>query len=230
MGYFLHKNIYENPINQFNMKPKAIFFDVDGTIIPLKVVVKTFQETCRHFNIRILSSKKLLGHTIGYKITDIIPRLIPEAKPFKKEFIKYYEEHQIKNFKKYGKLLPYVKSTFKKIKKRKIKIGIVTSKKRGEAIAVLEGYKLPYDALFGNDDVKNIKPDSEPVIKACKKLKIKPKDCIFIGDHPFDMMSAKSAGCISVGVLTGWGNRNNLKKAGADFIIKDLRGLNKLIK
>jgi len=211
------------------MKPKAIFFDVDGTLIPLKVVIRTFQETCKHFNIRILTSKKLLDNTIGYKLSEAIAKAIPEAIPFGKEFIKYFEDNQIKNFKKYGKLLPYVKSIFKKIKKRKIKIGIVTTKKRREAIAVLEGYKLPYDTLVGNDDVKNRKPDPEPVFRACKNLKVKPKECIFVGDTPFDVQAGKSAGCLAIGVLTGWGNRKNLKKSGADYIIKDLRGLIKLL-
>jgi phosphoglycolate phosphatase-like HAD superfamily hydrolase len=108
------------------MKPKAIFFDVDGTIIPLKVVVKTFQETCKHFNIKVLSDKKLLDTIVGYKLEEVIPKIIPEAIPIEKEFIRYFEGHQIKNFKKYGKLLPYVKSIFREVKRREIKIGIVT--------------------------------------------------------------------------------------------------------
>ncbi len=209
--------------------PKAIFFDVDGTIIPLKVVIKNFQETCKHFKIKVLTSKEILNKSIGYRLSEIIPKVIPEAKPFEKEFIKYFEDNQIKNFKKYGRLLPFVKSTFKEIIKRKIKIGIITTKKRREAKAILDGYNLPYDIIIGNNDVKNRKPDPEPVLKACKKLKVKPKDCIFVGDTLFDMKAAKSAGCLAIGVLTGWGNRKNLKRAGADYIIKDLSDLIKLI-
>jgi len=212
------------------MKPKAIFFDVDGTIIPLKVVVRNFQETCKHFNLRVLSGKEILSNTIGLKLTEAIRITLPEAIPIEKEFIEYFEDNQIKNFKKYSKLLPYVNSSFKKIKKRKIKIGIVTTKRRREALAILKGYKLPYDTLVGNDDVKNRKPHPEPVFKACKKLKVKPKNCVFVGDTSFDMGAAKSAGCLAVGVLTGGGNRKNLKNSGADYIIKDLRGLIKLLR
>ncbi len=211
------------------MKPKAIFFDVDGTIIPLRVVVRTFQETCKHFNLRVLSNKEILGNTIGLKLTEAIRITLPEAIPIEEEFIEYFEDHQIENFKKYGKLLPYVRSVFKKIKKRKIKIGIVTTKKRREALAILKGYKLPYDTLVGNDDVKNRKPDPEPVFKACKRLRVKPKDCVFVGDTSFDVGAAKSAGCLAIGILTGGGNRKNLKKSGADYIIKNLRDLFKLI-
>jgi pyrophosphatase PpaX len=212
------------------MKPKAIFFDVDGTIIPLEVAIKTFQETCRHFHIKIIASKKLWNDAIGYKLNETITKMIPDAIPIEKEFMKYFEENQIKNFKKYGKLIPHVKSTLEYIHNKGIRIGIVTTKKRSEALAILNGYRIHYNALVAGDDVRNRKPHPESVLKACEDVETRPRFCIFVGDHPFDMMAAKSAGCYAIGVLTGWGNEKNLKDAGADYIIKDLRGLIKLIK
>ena len=210
------------------MKPKAIFFDIDGTVIPLDVVVKTFQNCCKHFNVKILTKKEIMKRTIGYKLFEVLPKLLPGVDH--KEFKKYFEKTQIKNFKKYSKILPFVKTTFNFISKKEIKIGIITTKSRSEALAILKGYDLPYDTLVAGNDVKKRKPDPESVLKACKNIKVKPKDCIFVGDHPFDMKAAKSAGCLAIGVLTGWGNRKNLKKAGAKYLIKDLSYLKKLIK
>jgi pyrophosphatase PpaX len=211
------------------MRPKAIFFDVDGTIIPLKVAVRTFQETCKHFHVKVVTSKEFLDKAIGYRLTETIHKMIPDAIPIEKEFMKYFEEDQIKNFKKYGKLIHYVKPMLEYIHNKGIRIGIVTTKKRSEALAILNGYKLHYNALVGGDDVRNRKPQPEPVLKACEEVETRPIFCISVGDHPFDMMAAKSAGCYAIGVLTGWGNEKNLKEAGADYIIKDLRGLKKLI-
>lgn len=212
------------------MKPKAIFFDVDGTIIPLDSAALCLQDTCRHFKIRILTKKEIKEKTIGYKLTKAIPPLLPETKDYIKEFIEYFKNLYVKNWKKYSKPFPYVKKIFKEIRKRKIKIGIVTTKRRDEALAVLNGYKIDYDVLVSQDDVKKIKPDPEPVFKACKLLKVKPEEVIFVGDHPFDIMAAEAAGCFSVGVLTGFGTKDSLKEAGTDLVLKDLRGLNKLIK
>lgn len=211
------------------MKLEAIIFDVDGTIIPLKIAIRNFQETCKHFGIKPLTNKELLENAIGYRISEVLPKLIPDAIPIEKEFRKYFEENQIKNFKKYGKILPFVKSTLEFIHNKGIRIGIVTTKKRNEALAILNGYKLHYNVLVAGDDVKNRKPHPEPVLKACENLEINPRFCMFVGDHPFDMQASKSAGCFATGVLTGWGNEKNLKDAGADYIIKDLRGLKKLI-
>jgi HAD superfamily hydrolase (TIGR01549 family) len=209
------------------MKPKAIFFDVDGTIIPLDVVVKCFRACCKHFKVRVLTKKEIMKNSIGYRLFEVIPKLLPGVDYHK--FKEYFEKTQIRNFKKYSEILPFVKLTFNFVNKKGIKIGIVTTKSRSEALAILKGYKLPYDTLVAGNDVKNRKPDPESVLKACKSLKLKPKDCMFVGDHPFDMQAAKSAGCLAVGVLTGWGNRKNLKNAGAKYLIKDLRGLKKLI-
>jgi len=210
------------------MKPKAIFFDVDGTILPFDGVIRKLQETCKHFNIRIITKREILKYTIGYKIEESIPKLIPETKKFINEFADYYRNiynRDVRSIKPFS----YVKTVFKFVKKNKIMIGIVTTKSRIQADVTLRYYKLPYDTLVGGDDVKKRKPDPEPVIKACENLNLNAKDCIFVGDHPFDMMAAKSAGCLAVGTLTGWGNRKNLKNAGADYIIKNLSSLKKLI-
>jgi len=211
------------------MKIKAIFFDIDGTLIPLDGVIECLQDTCRYFKTIVPTKRELMRYVIGYKITEIMPSIIPETRDYIEEFTQYFKNLYVKNYKKYSELFPYVKDILSFIKKRKIKIGIITTKKRDEAKVILKGYELFYDILVSQDDVKKRKPDPEPVLKACYELRLKPEDCIFVGDHPFDMIAAKHAGCLAVGVLTGWGKKHNLKNAGADFVVKDLRSLKKLI-
>jgi pyrophosphatase PpaX len=210
------------------MKPNAIFFDVDGTILPFEGIVRHLQNACRHFKVRIVTKKEIMENAVGYTIKESMPKLVPETKKFINEFSDYYRSIYNKDVKAI-KPFPSVKKVFTWIKKRNIKIGIVTTKSRIQAEVTLNYYKLPYNVVIGHDDVKKRKPNPEPVLKACKILGLKPKDCIFVGDHPFDMIASRRAGCLPVGVLTGWGNRKNLKAAGAKYLIKDLRGLKKII-
>jgi pyrophosphatase PpaX len=209
------------------MRPNAVFFDVDGTIIPLKIIVKTFQSCCKQLGVRILTKKEIMDNAISYKLSEALSKLLPEVD--QEKFKECFRKTQIENFKKYGEILPFVKSTFNFVSKKGIRIGIITTKIRAEALAILKGYELPFNTLVAGDDVKKRKPDPEPVLKACDNLKINPWDCVFVGDHPFDMLAAKAAGCAAIGILTGWGNSENLKSAGADYVIKNLSHLKKLI-
>jgi len=210
------------------MKPRAIFFDIDGTILPFEGIISHLQDACRHFKVRVVTKKEVMENAIGYTIKESMPKLVPETRKFINEFSDYYRKICNKDVKSI-KPFPYVKKVFIWIKKKKIEIGIVTTKSKIQAEVTLNYYKLPNDVVIGHDDVQKRKPNPEPVLKACKILRVKPKDCIFVGDHPFDMIASKKAGCLPIGVLTGWGNRRNLKAAGAKYLIKDLRDLKKII-
>ena len=212
------------------MKYKAVFFDIDGTLIPLDSVARCLRDTLKYFNLKPLTLKKIKEKTIGYRIKEGVPQVYPETKRYINKFYHQYQKLYLKNFEKYTQLLPHVKRTFNYLYKTDVKIGIVTTKGRKRALAVLKNFNLNYNVLVSSDDVKHRKPHPEPVLKACKKLKVKPKECIFFGDHEFDMRAGKSAGCTSVGVLTGHTGRKQLKKSGADFIIRNLKAVRKFIK
>lgn len=52
---------------------------------------------------------------------------------------------------------------------------------------------------------------------------------IMIGDRKYDMMGAQMNGIDSIGVLYGYGNREELEKAGATYIVSDIRELSKIL-
>lgn len=54
-------------------------------------------------------------------------------------------------------------------------------------------------------------------------------DIIMIGDRKHDILGAKAVGLDSVGVLYGYGNRQELADAGATYIVNDLDELKELL-
>ena len=50
-----------------------------------------------------------------------------------------------------------------------------------------------------------------------------------VGDRNHDVDGAHEAGIKAVGVLYGYGGRDELEAAGADFIVDDVDGLAKLL-
>ena len=63
------------------------------------------------------------------------------------------------------------------------------------------------------DDVKRRKPAPDMILKACKMLKVKPKNTILVGDTINDMIAGKRAGCVTMGYkIKGDYTVNNLRK------------------
>ncbi len=54
------------------------------------------------------------------------------------------------------------------------------------------------------DDVKISKPDPEGILLACRKLKVNPKNTVYLGDHPNDLKAANTAGASFIGCLYGY--------------------------
>ena len=52
---------------------------------------------------------------------------------------------------------------------------------------------------------------------------------IMIGDREHDIIGAKEVGINSMGVLFGYGDRNELEKAGADFIVDTVSDIGKVL-
>ena len=79
-----------------------------------------------------------------------------------------------------------------------------------------------FDKLMGIEDVGVPKPAPDGIIKMCKHLKVKTKDTVYIGDTEADIIAAKSAGCIPVGVVSGGTERRTLRDLGATYTFKSV--------
>jgi len=210
-------------------KYTTALFDIDGTLVTLDGVVKAIQETLAHFDLNAMSHHDIVHRFIGYVLIDEFPKVYPHMAAEADAMQKVYTRIFLKKHKDFEKLQPHACDVLRKLKEDGLKIGIVTTKGRKEALAVLTEYKMPYDLLLSHNEVPAIKPSPVPLVMAMQKLDSRPSQTIMTGDHIFDIMSAKSAGCDSVGVLTGASTKEELEEAGATYIIKNLEGLLKVM-
>lgn len=101
------------------------------------------------------------------------------------------------------------------------RLAVVTTRTRADAEVFLRQYEL-YDLFEGittRSDVWRLKPHPAPVLRAVKMLGLTPPQCCFIGDTELDVLAGKRAGVFAVGVLSGFGERRELERAGADLIL-----------
>lgn len=100
-------------------------------------------------------------------------------------------------------------------------LAIVTTRSHHEAEAFLKQQNLigVLQAITGRDDTWRIKPHPSPVRHTAEELNVPVERCLVVGDTTVDILAARSAGARSVGVLCGFGDREELERAGADRII-----------
>jgi len=66
---------------------------------------------------------------------------------------------------------------------------------------------------------KYTKPYPDPILWAAEQMDVAPEACLMIGDTTVDILAAKAAGAQSVGVLCGFGEAEELVRAGADLLL-----------
>ena len=125
---------------------------------------------------------------------------------------------------------PGAKEILTFLKKKNIKVGIVTSKMRRVATHHLEITKLleHIDGIIGYEDVSVHKPSPEPILKALELLGVKKSSTIYVGDHENDIIAAKKAGILTCAVTYS----HRLKEMLAyqpDFVIDELLNIKDLI-
>jgi len=132
--------------------------------------------------------------------------------------------------KQIAKSSPPVEGATKAIKKlhqnQIIKLGLVTSRSRNDAIEKLRKLEILdcFDAIVTRNEVKSFKPSAEQVKLAANILNLSTIECALVGDMPTDIEAAKQANAISVAVDTGIFN-DEVKSHNPELIISSVAEL-----
>ena len=128
-----------------------------------------------------------------------------------------------------GYLEPYpnVSEVLFELKQRGIKLAIVSDAPRLKAWIRLVAMKINhlFDVVVTFDDTKEFKPSNKPFLFAFKKLKVKPHECLMVGDRPErDIEGAKKIGMSTC--FAKYGNLKFKKKDSmADYEINSIKEL-----
>ena len=124
---------------------------------------------------------------------------------------------------------PHVAEVLFELKRRGIKLAIVSDAPRLKAWIRLVTMKLNhiFDVVVTFDDTKEMKPGTKPFLFAFEKLKLKPYECLMVGDRPErDIKGAKKLGMMTC--FARYGNPK-AKPLGADYEINDIKELLEIV-
>jgi HAD superfamily hydrolase (TIGR01509 family) len=100
--------------------------------------------------------------------------------------------------------------------------GIATSGRRPEIDASLEALGVPGDmVVVDRGDVRRAKPEPDLFLACQERLGVEVADCYVVGDAVWDLLAARRAGMLSVGLQTGGYGEDELRAAGAFRVYRD---------
>ena len=111
--------------------------------------------------------------------------------------------------------------------------GVVTNKSMRFTGPLTRGIPLfrSARAIVGGDSTAHAKPHPEPLLEAARRLKVEPKQCIYVGDDERDIIAGRAAGMGTVAATYGYlGSNANVYVWQADAHIASPLELMPLLK
>ena len=123
------------------------------------------------------------------------------------------------------KVYPYTRGVLRALRGKGAKIGIITRNCMAAVETVFPDMEAHVDAVITREHVHEVKPKPGHVEAVLRALDATPSRALLVGDHPTDIEAGKGAGAATVGVLSGRTGREEFERAGAAYILDDIRGV-----
>ncbi|MDR2035678.1 MAG: HAD-IA family hydrolase, partial [Coriobacteriales bacterium] len=211
---------------------KAILFDLDGTLLDTRdlILVSMQYAYCTVLGEESLPSDDKLLSMVGIPLKEQMERLSPKKS---EELFETYLEYNARVQDSMLTDFAGTKEALDALLEKGFRLAVVTSKRHGSAAYGLKhtGLLDYFELLLGSDDTPEHKPKPGPLLAAAKLMGLAPHECAYLGDSPYDMLAARSAGMQAIGALWGMFSQKDLLDAGAEVLISDvseLVGLNTL--
>ena len=206
---------------------KIILFDMDGTLIDsTEAIYESFCVVFEKHKMPILSESEVAKY-IGYPLEEMFGFFgVPNDKiaQCREDYGAHYRQIHDEKTKMIDGAVEAIKSA-----REFANLGIVTTKSSESSRKILERFGVAehFSVMIGANDVANLKPHKEPILKALQGLetlgiRVESHNTFMIGDTILDLISAKSAGIVGLGVLCGYGKKDDLEQI-SKFIFSDTR-------
>ncbi len=108
---------------------------------------------------------------------------------------------------------------------------IATGKPTVYTLQILEHFHLShyFDRVCGIGLEETDMGKAQLITQVIKSENLIPTTCLMVGDREFDILGAKAVGISSVGVTYGYGTKDELQTAGADFLASSVAELQELL-
>ncbi|PKM56535.1 MAG: phosphoglycolate phosphatase [Firmicutes bacterium HGW-Firmicutes-3] len=208
---------------------KYILFDLDGTLTNPKTgitksVAYALKKT-KNIDANLDDLTIFIGPPLKESFMDFYDFTEEEAK----QAIIYYREYFVDQGIYENEVYEGIKELLEDLQKANaFVLAVATSKptKFAELIIKYFGLEGYFTSIVGSNLDGTRTKKSEVIEEVLSRLSIKDKhEVVMIGDRQHDIIGAKEMNIDSIGVEYGYGTYDELKSAGANYIVDSIQGL-----
>lgn len=210
---------------------QALIFDLDGTLIDTVYAhVFAWQRAFAESGLAIDGWRihRRIGMSGGLAARAAARELGREINAEQEEVLLKRHGELFRQFLPERRPLPGAVEMLRTLRARKVPYGIATSGSRPEIDLSLAALGIgPETVVIERRDVKRAKPEPDLFLACQAKLDVPAGDCYVVGDAVWDLLAARRAGMLSVGLLSGGYGENELLAAGAYRVYRDAADLHR---
>jgi HAD superfamily hydrolase (TIGR01509 family) len=203
----------------------AFLFDLDGTLID-SVYQHVIAWRAALAGIGIDLSVWRIHRRIGMSGGMMVSALLRETgRTLSAKDIQLLQESHAREYRAQAdtvRPLPGAGDLLRQLTAAGVKWAIATSGYAATARSALALLGLPDDTpMVTRDRVRHAKPDPDLFLAAAAELDVDPRHAMVVGDSVWDLLAARRAGALGIGLMSGGYGREELERAGAYRVYAD---------
>ena len=211
--------------------PLALIFDLDGTLIDTVYAhVFAWQRALEEAEMPIEGWRihRRIGMSGGLFARAVAREVGRELTPAEEEAVQRRHGEIFREILPERRPLPGARELLRELRRRGIVHGIATSGRRPEIDASLEALGVGEETVVvERGNVARAKPAPDLFLACQEALGVEPDDCYVVGDAVWDLLAARRARMLSIGLLSGGYGADELLGAGAFRVYDDAADLHR---
>ena len=213
------------------MSITTVLFDLDGTLTdPGLGITNSVMHALRRMGIEPPAREalyKFIGPPLKWSFHEYYG--LDEAQC--EDAVVKYREHFADKGLFENELYPAVPGMLRKLRDAGLRLAVATSKPEPYSLRIIEhfGLKEYFEAVCGSTMEETRTNKWEVIRYAMDTLGVTPGETVMVGDREHDVLGAKKCALPAIGVLYGYGSREELSEAGAAAIAETPENVAELI-
>ncbi|MBQ9765327.1 MAG: HAD family hydrolase [Lachnospiraceae bacterium] len=211
---------------------KNIFFDLDGTLTdPKEGITKSVAYALEYYGIHVDDLDKLIDF-IGPPLWDSFKDFYGFDDEKANEAVAKYRERFCDIGLYENAVYDGIEHMLSSLKDKGYRLAVATSKPTIYSKKIVKHFKLDvyFEEVVGSE-MDGTRVKKEDVISyALETLNMKAEETIMVGDRRQDIKGAIANNMRNVGVLFGYGSREEFEQAGADYVVESVAELEEYLK